>query len=307
MITTNLKMLHVLFWIGGDCKPTYQPKEADHINLRLAGGTFSAVGNMKSRKGEGAAEAGKLDSIKTKRLSNVIRRKTAVPKQAYRDSDRKENSVKEISRSARKNGGTAAAGSHPMKAPTVPLETYRISGTGKVVRAGDSVLIQAPEKEKSPNYVARIEKIEKIQQHGKKESVSEKILLKVRWFYYPEETITKRQAFHGAQELYLSDHYDTQEADCILDKCRVHTFKEYCKLKEVDSHDFFWRFEYKPAVQQLSPDAVEVFCVCELPENPDHFMVQCESCTDWFHPACIGLSEEVVAGMERYVCAECSQ
>ncbi|KAL2632029.1 hypothetical protein R1flu_016715 [Riccia fluitans] len=265
---------------------------------------------MKPGKRERSASASpgdELRAIKSRRLSSVSKRRksssssTNGHQQQEADSDNggRKDLEKEFSAAEKKGGG--ASRSKKTAGAAIAMETYTIPGTRKVVKPGDTVLIQAPEREK-PHYVARIERIEKKVQHKK-----EKMVVKVRWFYHPEETISRRQTFHGAQEICLSDHYDTQDADCIQDKCKVHTFKEYCKLKEVDSNDFFWRFEYKAALQQLTPDVVDVFCVCELPYNPDHFMVQCESCTNWYHPACIGMSKEKVASMETYICADCCQ
>lgn len=36
------------------------------------------------------------------------------------------------------------------------------------------------------------------------------------------------------------------------------------------------------------------YCKCELPHNPDRSMVYCDSCRDWFHPECLGLTQEQV-------------
>ncbi|BBN09289.1 chromatin remodeling protein [Marchantia polymorpha subsp. ruderalis] len=181
------------------------------------------------------------------------------------------------------------------------VDSYKIPGSRNVVKVGDCVLIRAPQRVESP-YVARIEKIEQIPASDKVKTV-----VKLRWFYHPEETVCGRRPFHGEQELCKSDHFDSQDADCIQGKCKVYTFEDYCMLKEVDKHDYFWRFEYQAASQTLSPDSVDVYCICEMPYNPDHFMVQCEMCSDWFHPSCVKLSQEQVATMEAYVCLRCSR
>ncbi|KAL3689735.1 hypothetical protein R1sor_016044 [Riccia sorocarpa] len=266
------------------------------------------MGNMKLGKRERSAEAGKnLYPIKTRRLSKVIEtRSSANGQQADHNGDGKKDlsPAKELPADRSKGGGAGVT--RPVNiSPVVEMKTYTIPGTRKLVRVGDSVLIQAPRRDELP-YVALIENIEKVE-GGAGGGNKEKVAVKVRWFYRPEETISKRQPFHGEQEIYLSDHCDTQDAECIQDKCRVHTFKDYCKLKAVGDLDFYWRFEYMAALQQLRPDAVEVFCLCEQPENPDLFMVQCDLCINWFHPACIGLSKAKVASMKSYVCADCSK
>lgn len=158
-----------------------------------------------------------------------------------------------------------------------------------------------------PPYVARVEKIEADSRNNTK--------VRVRWYYRPEEAIGGRRPFHGAKELFLSDHYDVQSAHTIEGKCIVHSFKNYTKLENVGAEDYFCRFEYKAATGSFTPDRVAVYvdchlslswippplyshflygcvkhyfsdfllryCKCEMPYNPDDLMVQCEGCKDW--------------------------
>jgi hypothetical protein len=53
------------------------------------------------------------------------------------------------------------------------------------------------------------------------------------------------------------------------------------------------------------------YCKCELPYNPDRYMVYCDSCGDWYHPQCLGLTQEgveaAVAASEAWHCPECEQ
>uniref|UniRef100_A0A2N9H9D9 BAH domain-containing protein n=1 Tax=Fagus sylvatica TaxID=28930 RepID=A0A2N9H9D9_FAGSY len=153
------------------------------------------------------------------------------------------------------------------------LEAYTIRGTTKVVRAGDCVLMRPSDTGKPP-YVARIEKIEADNRNNVK--------VRVRWYYRPEESIGGRRQFHGAKELFLSDHYDVQSAHTIEGKCTVHSFKNYTKLENVGAEDYYCRFEYKAATGGFTPDRVAVYCKCEMPYNPDDLMVQCEGCKDWY-------------------------
>ncbi|XP_028126264.1 chromatin remodeling protein SHL-like, partial [Camellia sinensis] len=138
---------------------------------------------------------------------------------------------------------------------------------------------------------ARVEQIESDSRGGN-------VRVQVRWYYRPEESIGGRRQFHGSKELFLSDHYDVQSADTIEGKCTVHTFKSYTKLDAVGNDDFFCRFEYNSSTGAFNPDRVAVYCKCEMPYNPDDLMVQCEGCTDWFHPTCIEMVEDETAGMD---------
>lgn len=115
--------------------------------------------------------------------------------------------------------------------------------------AGDCVLMRPSDSDKPP-YVARVEKIEADHRNNVK--------VRVRWYYRPEESIGGRRQFHGAKELFLSDHYDVQSAHTIEGKCIVHTFKNYTKLENVGTEDYFCRFEYKAATGSFTPDRVAV-------------------------------------------------
>ncbi|XP_042399517.1 chromatin remodeling protein EBS-like isoform X3 [Zingiber officinale] len=151
------------------------------------------------------------------------------------------------------------------------LDSYTIKGTNKVVKVSDCVLLRPSESDKPP-YVARVEKIEADHRNN--------VRVKVRWYYRPEESMGGRRQFHGAKELFLSDHYDVQSAHTIEGKCVVHSFKNYTKLENVGAEDYFCRFEYKAATGAFTPDRVAVYCKCEMPYNPDDLMVQCDGCKD---------------------------
>lgn len=52
-------------------------------------------------------------------------------------------------------------------------------------------------------------------------------------------------------------------------------------LERVAPTDFYSRFRFATATQKFVPEKVAVFCVCQLPENPDQPMVECEACAEW--------------------------
>ncbi|XP_019168592.1 PREDICTED: chromatin remodeling protein EBS-like isoform X2 [Ipomoea nil] len=139
------------------------------------------------------------------------------------------------------------------------LDSYTIRGTNKVVKAGDCVLMRPPESG-TASYVARVEKIEADNRNNVK--------VRVRWYYRPEESMGGRRQFHGAKELFLSDHYDVQSADTIEGKCSVHTFRAYVKLQNVGTEDYYCRFEY--------------------------------------HPVCVGMSVEQTKQLDQFVCSDCA-
>ncbi|KAL5205569.1 hypothetical protein ABZP36_033778 [Zizania latifolia] len=145
------------------------------------------------------------------------------------------------------------------------VDSYTIKGTNKVVRVGDCVLMRPSDTDKAP-YVARVERLETDGRGS--------VRVRVRWYYRPEESKGGRRQFHGAKELFLSDHFDTQSAHTIEGKCVVHSFKNYTKLDNVGPEDFFCRFEYKAATGAFTPDRVAVYAPCSSISIPfDHLIV----------------------------------
>ncbi|KAH0977284.1 hypothetical protein GBA52_027003 [Prunus armeniaca] len=204
------------------------------------------------------------------------------------------------------------------KAARRTLDSYTVKHINKTVRAGDCVLMR-PSDSGKPSYVAKIERIEA-------DSRGSNVKVHVRWYYRPEESIGGRRQFHGSKEVFLSDHHDVQSADTIEAKCTVHTFKSYTKLDAVGNDDFFCRFEYNSStwsfqsrpcrcdneVNEMRYDRGEkemkenTYCKCEMPYNPDDLMVQCEGCSDWFHPACIDMNAEEAKRLDHFFCEGCS-
>jgi RNA:NAD 2'-phosphotransferase (TPT1/KptA family) len=48
----------------------------------------------------------------------------------------------------------------------------------------------------------------------------------------------------------------------------------------------------------------ELFCVCRGPYQGD-FMVQCDTCFDWFHGRCVDITLERAEGMDKFTCPRC--
>ena len=46
------------------------------------------------------------------------------------------------------------------------------------------------------------------------------------------------------------------------------------------------------------------YCICRRPF--DGFMIACDTCDDWFHGSCIGVTESKAGKTEKYVCLRCS-
>ncbi|XRB20106.1 chromatin remodeling protein EBS [Pseudoscourfieldia marina] len=129
----------------------------------------------------------------------------------------------------------------------------------------------------------------------------------VFWYYRPEDAPCGRKMFHGTQELFASDHVDVISMESIESICKVHTLKVYQARETVDpSYDFFARFTYHTKDHRLTPDQIRVFCMCNMPVNPDHLMICCDTCREWFHPGCVSMSEDMVRRVTAWNCPECA-
>ncbi|RVW38956.1 Chromatin remodeling protein EBS [Vitis vinifera] len=184
------------------------------------------------------------------------------------------------------------------------LDSYTIKGTNKVVRgeasffffSGDCVLMRPSDSDKPP-YVARVEKIEADHRNNVK--------VRVRWYYRPEESIGGRRQFHGAKELFLSDHYDVQSAHTIEGKCIVHSFKNYTKLENVGAEDYFCRFEYKAATGGFTPD--RLLCIVSARCLIIRTTLWCSAkdartVSSFLH----GMTIEEAKKLDHFLCSDCS-
>jgi hypothetical protein len=81
------------------------------------------------------------------------------------------------------------------------------------VKVGDSVIVKA-EGDGLP-FVGKIRGLTKVT--GKKRNAGDDHTINVTWYYRPEEALG-RKAFHGAQELFRSDHEDVIHGSTVEHK-----------------------------------------------------------------------------------------
>uniref|UniRef100_A0A8R1XQ58 PHD-type domain-containing protein n=1 Tax=Onchocerca volvulus TaxID=6282 RepID=A0A8R1XQ58_ONCVO len=49
----------------------------------------------------------------------------------------------------------------------------------------------------------------------------------------------------------------------------------------------------------------ELYCVCQTPYNDSQFYVGCDGCEGWFHPQCVGITQEEAEKAAEYLCPQC--
>lgn len=52
-------------------------------------------------------------------------------------------------------------------------------------------------------------------------------------------------------------------------------------------------------------DAAELFCVCQQAHHADTAMVSCDSCSEWYHLRCMGLTQGAARSLKRWSCPLC--
>lgn len=184
----------------------------------------------------------------------------------------------------------------PKNRDSLEGEATRVVIGDDVFQVNDAVVVKAPGESDNDGYVGKIVSLRVRDGQA---------MARVCWFYRPEETRGGARAFHGSKELFASDHYDWVHVDAIDGKCRVYSLKEYQTLESVNDDDYYARFLYKSKEGSFRPEEVPVFCACAQPYNPDRLMVECERCEDWFHPECVGETQESVTAEPTWMCRTC--
>jgi hypothetical protein len=52
-------------------------------------------------------------------------------------------------------------------------------------------------------------------------------------------------------------------------------------------------------------DDTGVYCICKEPYNSNIWMIGCDTCQNWFHGKCVGITALEARKIKNYVCAEC--
>nr|XP_046234179.1 BAH and coiled-coil domain-containing protein 1 isoform X2 [Scatophagus argus] len=126
---------------------------------------------------------------------------------------------------------------------------YKAIVRGKeTVRVGDCAVFLSPGRPQLP-YVGRVESLW--------ESWSSSMVVRVKWFYHPEETRLGKRHRDGKNALYQSSHEDENDVQTISHRCQVVSKAEYDHLmrERKPSHTvndlFYLAGTYEPTTGQL--------------------------------------------------------
>ncbi|KAJ3112592.1 hypothetical protein HK100_002281 [Physocladia obscura] len=61
-----------------------------------------------------------------------------------------------------------------------------------------------------------------------------------------------------------------------------------------------------PSKQPYNEQGERVYCICRQIDN-GRFMIQCDQCKDWYHGACVNITERMGQTLEGYECPYCIQ
>ena len=102
------------------------------------------------------------------------------------------------------------------------------------------------------------------------------------------------------RELERADDWNRRMEEAIEQKQGRSAFEAL--LQQSDGPDRVWLDADDIA---LCKQYVELYCLCRQPYQNGIFMIGCDQCDDWYHPACVGLTEQQANKIKKYICPRC--
>ena len=140
--------------------------------------------------------------------------------------------------------------------------------------------------------------------------------IEVQWFYKKNEIDLSKNGIDqrtydniSDYELFSSSHKDIILTETVISPCKVLSFEDYQNIEDNTDTIFFTRANYDIKSKLLSPPVSqwEKLCSCRMPLNPDVMYIECDTCKQWFHPQCQGLTDEEAEKLDEFYCDKCKK
>jgi len=210
---------------GGAAPPRRHDYEKSHKQnggqIRIPKISFQATSTSKFSLGSKGKLGSSVKASQMKSLSNQIEHLIETKRQAFRPSNKMIN-------------GWVFEGD-PSEQPyaqedRIIIRRYYPSmrRNEEVINVRDAVLLKSGPRKKDLPFVARVSAIwEDDEGH-----LAGDMMISVFWYYRPEQTeVGKLSGYHGEYEVLASRHRDDNSAACVVDKCFVLSYPQYCRFR----------------------------------------------------------------------------
>ncbi len=66
-----------------------------------------------------------------------------------------------------------------------------------------------------------------------------------------------------------------------------------------------WLIRARKTLTEHTDHEEPIYCVCRRPHE-NKFMIQCDSCDEWYHGTCVSVTPEDASHLDKYACPLCS-
>ncbi|CAD8168626.1 unnamed protein product [Paramecium pentaurelia] len=136
-------------------------------------------------------------------------------------------------------------------------------------------------------------------------------IIQVQWYYSKQDLKIDQKLIKciSDKELFFSTHSEYLPANKIQIGIKVLTFEEYSDLEFEEETIFFSRAAIDLESMEPRPNIKlwKKSCVCQLPQNPDLQMIQCDECENWYHLDCVELQDQDITKIDKYLCPRCNK